>query len=248
MPASTRQRRRWRRYWDRHSRGYDRQMRLLERMLFGDTRRWVCSQATGRVLEVAIGTGLNLEHYRGDIPLTGIDLSLTMLELAQHRARDLGRAVDLRRGDAEVLKFPDASFDSVVCTFSLCAIPDHRRAVAEMVRVLRPGGTLLLADHVAAPHAALRAVQRIAELVSVPLAGEHFRRRPIELVRAAGLRIERHDRFAAGIVERLAARVPDDPTVRRAMRRCCTVATSASATALVSALAKTRPSSFSASR
>jgi hypothetical protein len=77
-----------------------------------------------------------------------------------------------------------------------------------MVRVLRPGGTLLLADHVAAAHPALRAVQRIAELVSVPLGGEHFRRRPLELVRAAGLRVERHDRFAAGIVERFAARAP----------------------------------------
>lgn len=211
MPASAEQRQRWRRYWDRNSRGYDRQMRLLDRVLFGDTRHWVCSQATGRVLEVAIGTGLNLEHYRNDIALTGIDLSPAMLELARRRARDLGRAVDLYRGDAEALEFPDASFDSVVCTFSLCAIPEHRRAVAEMVRVLRPGGTLLLADHVAAPHPALRAVQRIVELVSVPLGGEHLRRRPIELVRAAGLRVERHDRFAAGIVERLTARVPDAP-------------------------------------
>lgn len=212
MPVSAEQRRRWRRYWDRNSRGYDRQMGLLDRVLFGDTRRWVCSQATGRVLEVAVGTGLNLEHYPDEVALTGIDLSPAMLELARRRARDLGRAVDLRCGDAEALEFPDASFDSVVCTLSLCAIPDHRRAVAEMVRVLRPGGTLLLADHVAAPHPALRAVQRIAELVSVPLGGEHFRRRPIELVRAAGLRVERHDRFAAGIVERLTARVPYGPT------------------------------------
>ncbi len=212
MPVSAEQRRRWRRYWDRNSRGYDRQMGLLDRVLFGDTRRWVCSQATGRVLEVAIGTGLNLEHYPDEVALTGIDLSPAMLEIVQRRARELDRAVDLRCGDAEALEFPDASFDSVVCTFSLCAIPDHRQAVAEMVRVLRPGATLLLADHVVAHHPALRAVQRITELVSVPLGGEHFRRRPIELVRAAGLRVERHDRFAAGIVERLTACVSDGPT------------------------------------
>ncbi len=212
MPVSTKQRQRWRQYWDRNSRGYDQQMRFVDRVLFGDTRRWICSQATGRVLEVAIGTGLNLEHYPDKAALTGIDLSPAMLQLARQRVRDLGRVVDLRVGDAEALEFPDASFDSVVCTFSLCAIPDHRRAIAEMVRVLRPGGTLLLADHVAAPHPALRAVQRIAELVSVPLGGEHFRRRPIELVRVAGLRVERHDRFAAGIVERLTARVPDGLT------------------------------------
>ncbi len=202
------QRRRWRRHWDRQVRGYDRQMGFMDRVLFGDTRHWVCSQATGQVLEVAIGTGLNLRHYPDQITLTGIELSPAMLELARQRAHEQHRTVDLRTGDAETLEFPDSSFDTVVCTFSLCAIPDHRRAVTEMVRVLRPGGLLLLADHVVAPHPALRAVQRLVELASVPLGGEHFRRRPIELVRAADLIIERHDRFAAGLVERLAARVP----------------------------------------
>jgi ubiquinone/menaquinone biosynthesis C-methylase UbiE len=211
MAFSAAQRRRWRRYWDRHSRSYDRQMGLLDRVLFGDTRRWVCSQATGRVLEVAIGTGLNLEHYPNEITLTGIDFSPAMLAHAQARASALGRPVDLRVGDAEALDFPDGSFDTVVCTFSLCGIPDHRRAFEEMVRVLRPGGTLLLADHVTAANPPLRAVQGILELVTVPLGGEHFRRRPLELVQAAGLRIERHDRFTGGIVERLSAQVPGGP-------------------------------------
>ena len=204
-----RQRQRWQRYWNRHAHTYDREMALLDRVLFRDTRRWICAKATGQVLEVAIGTGLNIELYPPGVALTGIDLSPAMLAIAQRRAHELGRTVDLRCGNAEMLPFPDASFDTVVCTFSLCAIPDHEQALGEMVRVLRPGAMLLLADHVAATHPALRAVQKIAELVSVPVGGEHFRRRPIELVRSAGLRIEHHDRFAAGIVERLAARVPD---------------------------------------
>lgn len=203
-----RRRQRWQRYWNRHAQTYDREMALLDRVLFRDTRRWICTQATGQVLEVAIGTGLNIALYPPVVALTGIDLSPAMLAIARRRARELGRTVDLRCGNAETLTFPDASFDTVVCTFSLCAIPDHEQAVAEMVRVLRPGATLLLADHVAAAHPALRAVQGVAELISVPLGGEHFRRRPIELVQAAGLQIERHDRFAAGIVERLTARVP----------------------------------------
>jgi ubiquinone/menaquinone biosynthesis C-methylase UbiE len=204
-----RQRQRWQHYWNRHAHTYDREMALLDRVLFRDTRRWICAKATGHVLEVAIGTGLNMGLYPPGVDLTGIDLSPAMLAIARRRAHELGRAVDLRCGNAETLPFPDASFDTVVCTFSLCAIPDHKQALGEMVRVLRPGAILLLADHVAATHPALRAVQKIAELVSVPVGGEHFRRRPIELVRSAGLGIEHHDRFAAGIVERLAARVPD---------------------------------------
>ncbi|MGH3974592.1 MAG: class I SAM-dependent methyltransferase, partial [Pseudonocardiaceae bacterium] len=199
---------RWRRYWNRHSKTYDREMLFLDRVLFRDTRTWVCQQASGDVLEVAIGTGLNLEHYPPGVRLTGIELSPDMLAIARRRADELDRHVELRVGDAEALEIPSAAFDTVVCTFSLCAIPDHRKALTEMTRVLRPGGMLLLADHVASSSRLLRAAQRVLELVTIPLGGEHFRRRPIEHIRAEGFRIERHDRFAAGVVERLRARKP----------------------------------------
>jgi ubiquinone/menaquinone biosynthesis C-methylase UbiE len=198
------------RYWDKHARTYDREMGFWERVLFGNTRRWICSQATGDVLEVAIGTGLNIGYYPKGVRLTGIDWSTEMLERARRRAGDLARTIDLREGDAHALEFPDASLDTVVCTFSLCAIPDERLAIAEMTRVLRPGGRLLLADHVAAASRPARAIQRLLELVTVPLGGEHFLRRPLEHVRAAGLKIEKRERFKHGIVERLVARKAAD--------------------------------------
>jgi ubiquinone/menaquinone biosynthesis C-methylase UbiE len=197
-----------RRYWDKHAARYDRQMQWWDRKVFGDTRAWICSQAIGEVLEVAIGTGLNLELYPDDVRLTGIDFSPAMLEQARERARQLGRKVDLSEGDAHALAFPDNSFDTVVCTFSLCAIPDDRQAVAEMRRVLRPGGRLLLADHVASSAGWARAIQWLLERVTIPIGEEHFRRRPIELVRAQGFQVERQERFKLGIVERLAARKP----------------------------------------
>jgi ubiquinone/menaquinone biosynthesis C-methylase UbiE len=198
---------RLRKHWDRQSAGYDQKMDRAER-LFGDTRSWVCRQATGQVLEVAVGTGLNLGLYPEQATVTGMDLSPAMLELARKRAAELGRAVDLRVGNAQRLEFDDASFDTVVCTFGLCAVPDDAGAVDEMVRVLRPGGVLLLADHVVSTSALIRALQAVIELYSVRVENEHFRRRPIEHVRAAGLDVERHDRFRKGVVERLAARKP----------------------------------------
>lgn len=206
MAAGKKQRERWLRHWNRAAKGYDGPMGFLDRVLFRDTRRWVCGQAGGDVLEVAVGTGLNLAEYPAGVRLVGIDVSPGMLEIARRRASTSGAAVDLRVADAEALEFPDASFDTVVCTFSLCAIPDHGRAISEMIRVLRPGGRLLLADHVASSNAAVRAVQRLFELVTIPVGGENFRRRPLEQVVAAGLAIEHHDRFALGIVERLSAR------------------------------------------
>ncbi len=208
MPAEQHNRDRWRRYWDKHSASYDKQMRFFDRVLFGDSRAWVCAQATGNTPEVAIGTGLNLPLYREQVQLTGIDLSPAMLGIARQRAGELGRAADLREADALALPFPDGSFDTVVCTFSLCAIPGERRAVAEMNRVLRPGGLLLLADHTAGAAWPVRAIQRALELVTVPLQGEHFLRRPLRHVQAEGFEIERRDRFKPGLTERIAARKP----------------------------------------
>ncbi|MEV6444983.1 class I SAM-dependent methyltransferase [Amycolatopsis sp. NPDC051716] len=196
---------RWRRYWDRKSTTYDAEMGCWDRRLFGDSRAWACGQATGEVLEVAVGTGLNLPCYPAEVTLTGVDLSEGMLAIARDRARRLGHPVTLREGDAEALPFAEASFDTVLCTFGLCAIPDPAAAVAEMVRVLRPGGRLILVDHVASSSRVVRGLQRLVELASVPLAGEHFRRRPLELVEALGLPVQRRERFKLGLVERLVA-------------------------------------------
>lgn len=201
---------RWRRAWDRHAPSYDRGMGVLDRVLFGDTRAWVCSRATGDVLEVAVGTGLNLEHYPADVRIVGVDWSAQMLANARRRAADLGVSADLREGDALSLDVADASVDTVVCTFSLCAIPDEVQALAEMHRVLKPAGRLLLADHVASTSRVARAIQRLFDLVSVPTAGEHFRRRPLQHTTGIGFEVERQERFKLGIVERaVLVKTPD---------------------------------------
>src|SRR6266568_8619024 len=105
---------------DREAPRYDKNIAFFERLLFGGGREWVCSQAEGDVLELAVGTGRNLPHYRDGVRLTGVELSPAMLEVARARARELGRDADLRVGDAQALAFPDERFDSVVCTLSLC--------------------------------------------------------------------------------------------------------------------------------
>lgn len=197
---------RWHRYWDKKSRSYDREMRFMERTLFGDSRSWACSQAHGDVLEVAVGTGLNLHAYPPDVRLTGIDLSEGMLALARARAGELGRDVELRHGDAHALPFTDAVFDTVVCTFGLCAIPDIDAALDEMTRVLRSDGKLILVDHVASSSRIARGVQRAFEVITVPMASEHFLRRPLTKVLDRPFVIERSERFKFGLIERIVAR------------------------------------------
>lgn len=197
---------RQRRLWERQAPAYDRQIRFWEKLLFGDIRPWSCAQASGDVLEVAVGTGLNLPSYPSDVRLTGVDISPAMLDRARARADELGRPVELRVANAHALPFSDACFDTVVCTLSMCNIPDERQAISEMHRVLRPDGLLILADHVASTSRLTLASQRLFEKLTFWLAGDHQTRRPLPLVVDAGFTVERHERYAKGIVERFTAR------------------------------------------
>lgn len=190
---------------------YDKQIGFFERRVFGtDHRPWACSRASGRTLEVAVGTGLNLPHYPDGVEIVGVDLSPEMLALAADRARELARPVDLKEGDAQELPFPDETFDTVVCTFSLCNIPDVERSVAEMKRVLKRGGHLILVDHIGSSVKPIYWFQRFIEFFSARIEGEYHTRRPMIQVAEAGLEIQERERSHAGVIERLVAKKPTD--------------------------------------
>lgn len=193
-----------RRVWDAAAPSYDRQIAFFERMQFGDGRHWACSRATGRVLEIAVGTGRNLAFYPPEVTLVGIELSPAMAAIARQRAADVGRAIELHIGDAQALPFDDASFDSVVCTLSLCTIPDHAKAIAEMARVLRPGGKLLLLDHIGSRWWPVWLVLKFLELFSAR-SGEYLTRRPLPLLAPAGFSVTESQQLKLGTVERVAA-------------------------------------------
>jgi ubiquinone/menaquinone biosynthesis C-methylase UbiE len=128
-----------------------------------------------------------------------------MLEIARRRAADLDRDGTLREADAEALPFEDGAFDTVVCTLGLCGIPNGTKAIAEMRRVLRPVGTLLLLDHVVSHHRILHFGQKLLEKLTVPMCGDYMTRRPLLLLEQAGFEIMRKERLKAGTVERVAA-------------------------------------------
>lgn len=197
-----------RRIFDKQAPKYDRSMARFERALFAGTREWACSRAEGEVLEIAAGTALNLAHYPAGVMLTGVELSPEMAELGRRRSDELGREMDMRVGDAEALEFPDGSFDTVVCTYGLCTIPDARAAVREAKRVLRPGGRILLAEHVRSPNPIVRAIQRVLDPLAHRFGGDHLQREPLEPLAEAGFEVEELKRSKAGYVELVAARKP----------------------------------------
>ncbi len=197
-----------RRVWDKAAPRYDESMAFFERAFVGEGRPWITARAQGRVLEVAVGTGIDLPLYPAHVSLTGLDLSPAMLEVARERASALGRELDLVVGDAQRMPFGDESFDSVVTALALCSIPDPAAAIGEMKRVLVPGGRLLLLDHIRSSWPPVAAGQWLVERITIPLAGEHFTRRQLPLVARAGFEIVETERRKAGTVEQVHARKP----------------------------------------
>jgi SAM-dependent methyltransferase len=144
-------------------------------------RAKVVPHATGKVLELGIGGGLNLGFYN---PATvesvfGVDPSAELRERAQKAQRPDGLRVEVRDGTAEALPFEDASFDSVVCTYTLCSVQAPAAALAEAKRVLKPGGRFLFCEHGAAPDPGVARWQRRIEPVWKAIAGGCHLTRPV---------------------------------------------------------------------
>ncbi len=194
--------------FDRIADGYDRQIGWSERVLLGDARRWATEQARGTVVEIGVGSGLNLPLYGPGVErVIGVDLSERMLDLA--RARSAPVPVELRHGDAQQLDLPAASVDTVVSTYTFCTIPDPGAAAAAAWRVLRPGGAFVAVEHGPARARPVAALMRLAEPLAVRLAADHLTREPVGYLTDAGFTLEHFARTGrGGVVFRVLARKP----------------------------------------
>lgn len=162
------------------------------------------------VLEIGVGTGKNMPYYPAGAHITGIDLTPGMLERAQRKARDSGldSRVDLQLGDVQALDFPDNSFDAALGTFVFCSVPDSVLGLKEIKRVVRPGGKVLLLEHMRSPNETLGALMDVINPLVVRMMGANINRRTVENVRKAGLEIEHvEDLGMGGIFKLVVARV-----------------------------------------
>ena len=179
-------------FWDRH---------MVPRVIrtccgapgIMDLRAQVVPRARGDVFEIGCGGGFNQRFY--DAPtitsFAGIDPSEKLLEFAREEALRKGWPADIRAGVGEDIPFAAASFDTVVCTYTLCSVADPRRVLSEMKRILRPGGTLLFLEHGRAPDASVQRWQDRLEPMWKPIAGGCHLTRPITAsVREAGFAVQ----------------------------------------------------------
>ena len=195
--------------YDRRAATYDRTIGVGERVALGGLRRAFAAELTGDVLEVAIGSGLNLPFYIADIRRSvGVDLSGGMLRRARDRASDLGRPVALVQMDAQRLGFADASFDTVGVSLALCTIPDPVAALRECARVCRPEGRVVLLEHVRSPVWAVAAMQRLVTPLQERFIGCRLTRTTIETARTLGFAIESDRSRLCGVFRLVVARPP----------------------------------------
>jgi len=175
-----------RKRYNRTSKFYD----WMDRMISSDLREKTLSQATGKVLEVGVGTGKNLEYYPLDCNIIGVDLSPGMLNRAKERAKLLKHPVKLLEMDAQNLNFQNDSFDTVVATCVFCSVPDPIRGLKEIKRVCRPQGKVILLEHVRSDNLVFGKIMDIIDPLTVRMMGPHINRRTIENIDKAGLRIK----------------------------------------------------------
>ena len=160
------------------------------------TRAQIVPQAEGRVLEICIGSGLNLSFYDPAkvSVIVGVDPSAAMQKLARQRAAQISIPVEMIALELGQIQAADASFDSIVCTFTLCTIPDAMAALQEMRRVLKPGGKLLFSEHGLAPDLpVVRWQHRLTPLWKPFSGGCHLNRDIPALIRAGGFSIGQLD-------------------------------------------------------
>lgn len=168
------------RWWDRH--GVPRVIKLAcGAPAIMKLRSKVVPLARGEVFEIGCGGGINQPFYEaGQITrYAGIDPGKKLLEYARQEAVRNGWQADIREGVGEAIPFPDASFDSVVCTYTMCSVEDQAQVVREMRRILRPSGKLLFLEHGRAPDRRVAKWQDRIEPYWKPVAGGCHLTRPI---------------------------------------------------------------------
>lgn len=189
----------WWSKWDDAARTFDFMNRGIE-LRYGQKKRELFSLAEGKILLVAVGTGLDLEYFSSGQRVVGIDISWNMIEKAREKLDGCKAAVELVRADVRELGFTGSSFDSVVTSCTFCSVPDPVLGLREIRRVMKPGGRLLMFEHVRSNIFWMGPMMDALTLLSRKF-GPDLNRRTGDNIRRAGFRLTREVNVYLDIVK-----------------------------------------------
>jgi len=197
-----------------HAAVYDAVMWPFERAAVGAWRRRLATAARGRVLEIGSGTGAQLRWYAPGTEVTALEPDDDMRARLAARARRVAASVTVAGGRAEELAFADGSFDTAVSAFALCTVTDPTAALTELRRVLVPGGTLLLLEHVHLAWQPGRALQSVAAPGWASMAGGcRLDRDTLQAAQRSGFRVVRTQSHVAGWIAEAVLVAPSEETL-----------------------------------
>lgn len=196
-----------RKRYDRVAPFYDLMESLIERYGYSNWRQLLWSKVEGnRILEIGVGTGKNFSYYPEAATVTAIDLSGKMISRARDRAKKYKIKVSLHKMDVQRLEFDDNTFDTVLDSFVFCSVPDPILGLKEVKRVCKPGGKVILLEHVLSANRILALLMHLANPLVVRAVGANINRRTVENVKVSGLDIEQVTDLGAGIFKLIEAR------------------------------------------
>ncbi len=195
------------RRYDRIAPIYDLMEGIAERSRYSHWRKLLWDKVEGEnILEVGVGTGKNFPYYPPGANMVAIDFSGKMLDRAREKAVREGVRVDLQQMDVQNLQFADNTFNTVVASFVFCSVPDPVHGLKELRRVVKPGGKVVLLEHVLSANKVIAWFMNLVNPVVVRLMGPNINRETVRNVARSGLKVERVTDLAAGIFKLIEAR------------------------------------------
>jgi ubiquinone/menaquinone biosynthesis C-methylase UbiE len=179
----------------------------MEGLFFKNWRKKLWEKVDGyHILEVGVGTGKNFDYYPADARITSIDFSSEMLKQAAHKKDRKNTSVDLHLMDVQSLCFADNSFDTIIGSFVFCSVPLPLKGIKELYRVCKPGGQVLLLEHVLSSKPVIAKIMNFINPVIVALAGANINRNTVKNVKACGFASVRVDERSGDIIKLIEAR------------------------------------------
>ncbi|WP_085505934.1 class I SAM-dependent methyltransferase [Thalassobacillus devorans] len=176
---------------------------MMDRMIREKWRKELLEHASGKVLEVGVGTGANLKYYPDHVEVTGIDFSPMMLKKAREKADNLPPSFELVEMDAQQMDFPDNTFDTVVSTCVFYSVPDPIQGLKEIRRVTKPKGKIIMLEHMRSDNEMIGKAMDVLNPIGLHIVGANINRKTMDNIKQAGLKVVKENYLMSSIMRRL---------------------------------------------